>query len=146
MSLTHRLHAYIQSEPPAHGRGLRLAIWQGIGDAATPAAVAANLERLEAVRAGFDGPIRIDGNEGWDIDIARAITPDLLRLGVHQLQAHFTAPEFSPYDAPLVEPIPGVRYYKVLDEQPEDADPRRTLTLGTLLTLRYGPRRTVRVA
>jgi len=51
MSLSHRLHAYIQPEPPAHGRGLRLAIWQGTGDAATPAAVAANLERLEAVCA-----------------------------------------------------------------------------------------------
>ena len=50
---------------------------------------ASDLERLEAVRAGFAGPIRIDGNEGWDIEIAKAITPDLLRLGVEFVEQPF---------------------------------------------------------
>ncbi|MFM7269249.1 MAG: carbon-nitrogen hydrolase family protein [Cyanobium sp.] len=51
MTLHHRLHSFLRSEPPAPGEGLRLAIWQGSGDAATPEAVAANLQRLEVVCA-----------------------------------------------------------------------------------------------
>ncbi len=47
----HRLQACLRHQPPAPGEGLRLALWQGSGDAATPAAVAENLERLEAVCA-----------------------------------------------------------------------------------------------
>lgn len=47
----HRLHTFLRDRPPAPGEGLRLAIWQGTGDAGTAAAVAANLERLEAVCA-----------------------------------------------------------------------------------------------
>lgn len=41
----------LRPTPPAPGEGLRLAIWQGTGDAATAEALAANLERLEAVCA-----------------------------------------------------------------------------------------------
>jgi len=51
MTLPHRLHSFLRSAPPAPGEGVRLAIWQGSGDAATPEAVAANLERLEQVCA-----------------------------------------------------------------------------------------------
>jgi len=51
MPLHHRLHSFLRPAPPAPGEGLRLALWQGSGDAATPGAVAANLERLEAVCA-----------------------------------------------------------------------------------------------
>jgi len=44
-----RLLSYTLPTPPAPGVGIRLALWQGSGSAATPAAVAENLERLEAV-------------------------------------------------------------------------------------------------
>ena len=47
----HRLQACLRPAAPAPGQGLRLAVWQGTGEAATPEAVAANLERLEAVGA-----------------------------------------------------------------------------------------------
>lgn len=42
-------------EPPKPGEGLRLAIWQGEGSAGTPAAVEANLRRLEQVCAAAAG-------------------------------------------------------------------------------------------
>ncbi|MSO46953.1 MAG: dipeptide epimerase [Thermoleophilia bacterium] len=58
---------------------------------------ASDLERLEAVRAGFSGPIRIDGNEGWDIEIAKAITPDLVRLGVEFVEQPFPRGDHAAY-------------------------------------------------
>jgi predicted amidohydrolase len=51
MDLACRLQSFVRPAPPAPGQGLRLALWQGTGDAATAEAVAANLERLEAVCA-----------------------------------------------------------------------------------------------
>ncbi|SBO42217.1 carbon-nitrogen hydrolase family protein [Cyanobium sp. NIES-981] len=45
------LQALIHPRPPGPGAGLRLAIWQGTGTAATPDAVQENLERLEQVAA-----------------------------------------------------------------------------------------------
>ena len=49
MDLAYRLHSFLRPTPPAPGEGLRLGIWQGTGTAATPEAVAENLERLETV-------------------------------------------------------------------------------------------------
>ncbi len=46
-----RLHSYVHQQPPAAGQGLRLALWQGSGTAASATAVAENLERLEQVCA-----------------------------------------------------------------------------------------------
>src|SRR5215213_6250913 len=40
-----------------------------------------DLERLRAVRAGTGARLRIDGNEGWDLDTALALTPELLAMG-----------------------------------------------------------------
>lgn len=79
---------------------------------------AADLERLEAVRAGFAGPIRIDGNEGWDIDIARAITPDLLRLGIEFVEQPFHRDDLDAYRAyrALDRRLPVI-----LDESCQDA-------------------------
>lgn len=51
----HRLQACLRSEPPAPGEGLRLALWQGEGEAGSASAWAANLARLEAVAARAAG-------------------------------------------------------------------------------------------
>jgi L-alanine-DL-glutamate epimerase-like enolase superfamily enzyme len=51
-----------------------------------------DLERLHAVRAEApDAAIRVDGNEGWDLATARAITPDLRALGVEFVEQPFPA-------------------------------------------------------
>ncbi|MFL5777534.1 MAG: dipeptide epimerase [Chloroflexota bacterium] len=51
----------------------------------------ADLQTLEAVRAVYDGPIRVDANTGWSIDDAIAILPDLMRLGVELIEQPFPA-------------------------------------------------------
>lgn len=59
----------------------------------------ADLERLEAVRAAFDGPIRVDGNEGWTLASARALLPDLARLGVELVEQPFPREDLGSYRA-----------------------------------------------
>ena len=89
---------------------------------------AADLERLEAVRAGFDGPIRIDGNEGWDIATARAITPDLLRLGIEFVEQPFHRDDV---DAHLAYRELDERLPVVLDEScQESRDVPRCARIG----------------
>jgi predicted amidohydrolase len=51
MPLEYRLQTFLHPLPPQPGAGLRLALWQGSGTAATAEAVQENLERLEAVAA-----------------------------------------------------------------------------------------------
>ena len=51
MTPDHRLRTDLRPSPPPPGEGLRLALWQGTGEAGTAAAVQANLERLEQVCA-----------------------------------------------------------------------------------------------
>ena len=46
---------------------------------------------LEAVRAVYDGPLRVDANTGWSLDDARALLPDLVRLGVELIEQPFPA-------------------------------------------------------
>jgi L-alanine-DL-glutamate epimerase-like enolase superfamily enzyme len=48
-----------------------------------------DLATLEAVRAVFDGTIRIDANTGWTRDGALAILPELERLGVELIEQPF---------------------------------------------------------
>jgi L-alanine-DL-glutamate epimerase-like enolase superfamily enzyme len=50
-----------------------------------------DLATLEAVRAVFDGPIRVDANTGWTLDDAIALLPDLERLGVELIEQPFGA-------------------------------------------------------
>jgi L-Ala-D/L-Glu epimerase len=50
-----------------------------------------DLETLEAVRAVFDGPIRVDANTGWQPEDALALLPELLRLGVELIEQPFPA-------------------------------------------------------
>jgi L-alanine-DL-glutamate epimerase-like enolase superfamily enzyme len=51
----------------------------------------ADLSTLEAVRAVYGGPIRVDANTGWTPDVARTLLPDLVRLGVELVEQPFPA-------------------------------------------------------
>jgi L-Ala-D/L-Glu epimerase len=50
-----------------------------------------DLETLEAVRAVYGGPIRVDANTGWQPDDAVALLPELERLGVELIEQPFPA-------------------------------------------------------
>ena len=50
-----------------------------------------DLATLEAVRAVYDGPIRVDANTGWTLEGASAILPDLERLRVELMEQPFPA-------------------------------------------------------
>jgi L-alanine-DL-glutamate epimerase-like enolase superfamily enzyme len=56
-----------------------------------------DLERLRAVRAESGARIRIDGNEGWDLDTARDLTPELLELGVEFVEQPFPAGDLESF-------------------------------------------------
>src|SRR5262249_44892728 len=56
-----------------------------------------DLARLRVVREGFAGRIRIDGNEGWDLDTARALTPELIELGVEFVEQPFGAEDLDSF-------------------------------------------------
>jgi L-alanine-DL-glutamate epimerase-like enolase superfamily enzyme len=59
-----------------------------------------DLERLRAVRAEApDATIRIDGNEGWNLDTARDLTPELIELGVEFVEQPFYADDRASFDA-----------------------------------------------
>ena len=51
----------------------------------------ADIETLEAVRAVFDGPLRVDANTGWQPEQAVALMPELERLGVELVEQPFPA-------------------------------------------------------
>ena len=50
-----------------------------------------DIETLEAVRAVFDGPLRVDANTGWQPEQAAALIPELDRLGVELVEQPFKA-------------------------------------------------------
>ena len=50
-----------------------------------------DVETLEAVRAVFAGPIRVDANTGWTPEGALKLLPDLVRLGVELIEQPFPA-------------------------------------------------------
>lgn len=49
----------------------------------------ADVGTLEAVRAVYDGPIRVDANTAWTPEGALALLPDLVRLGVELVEQPF---------------------------------------------------------
>jgi L-alanine-DL-glutamate epimerase-like enolase superfamily enzyme len=51
----------------------------------------ADLATLEAVRAVYDGPLRVDANTGWQPDDAVRLLPELQRLGVELVEQPFPA-------------------------------------------------------
>src|SRR4051794_20280784 len=60
---------------------------------------AADLERLRAVRAETPARLRVDGNEGWTLDTARELTPDLIELGVEFVEQPFPAGDLDAFHA-----------------------------------------------
>jgi L-Ala-D/L-Glu epimerase len=56
-----------------------------------------DLERLEAVRAESDAPLRVDANEGWTLDSARELMPELIRLGVEFVEQPFPAEDVESF-------------------------------------------------
>jgi len=52
---------------------------------------AEDLERLEAVRAVSDAALRVDANEGWTLESARQLMPELVRLEVEFVEQPFPA-------------------------------------------------------
>ena len=59
----------------------------------------ADVERLRAVRAETAARLRIDGNEGWDLDTARELTPELIELGVEFVEQPFPAGDLDSFRA-----------------------------------------------
>jgi L-alanine-DL-glutamate epimerase-like enolase superfamily enzyme len=60
---------------------------------------ASDLERLEAIRSVTDARLRIDGNEGWTLEVARELTPRLLQLGIEFVEQPFPADDLDSYHA-----------------------------------------------
>jgi L-alanine-DL-glutamate epimerase-like enolase superfamily enzyme len=58
-----------------------------------------DLERLRAVRAVTAARLRIDGNEGWDLATAKALTPELIALGVEFVEQPFPAADIESFAA-----------------------------------------------
>ena len=50
-----------------------------------------DLATLEAVRAVFTGPIRVDANTGWEPEAGARLIPELIRLGVELVEQPFPA-------------------------------------------------------
>ena len=56
-----------------------------------------DLERLEAVRAESDAPLRVDANEGWTLEAARELMPELIRLEVELVEQPFPAADIDSF-------------------------------------------------
>jgi L-Ala-D/L-Glu epimerase len=58
-----------------------------------------DLARLEAVRAESDVPLRVDANEGWTLESARELVPDLMELGVELIEQPFPSEDHDSFRA-----------------------------------------------
>jgi L-Ala-D/L-Glu epimerase len=68
-----------------------------------------DLATLEAVRAVYDGPIRVDANLGWTPESAAAILPELVRLGVELIEQPFPPRRYDwLLDLQAASPLPIV--------------------------------------
>lgn len=55
----------------------------------------ADIQTLEAVRAVFAGPIRVDANTGWTPEQGARMIPELVRLGVELIEQPFPAHQIA---------------------------------------------------
>jgi len=58
-----------------------------------------DLERLHAIRAVCDLPLRVDANEGWNLEDARTLMPLLVELGVELIEQPFPAADHADFRA-----------------------------------------------
>ena len=58
-----------------------------------------DLARLHAVRAETDARMRIDGNEGWTLETARELMPELVAMGLEFVEQPFPADDLEAYRA-----------------------------------------------
>lgn len=58
---------------------------------------AEDLARLEAVREESDAPLRVDANEGWTLESAGELMPELIRLGVEFVEQPFPAEDLDSF-------------------------------------------------
>lgn len=58
---------------------------------------AEDLERIEAVREESDAPLRVDANEGWTLESARELMPELIRLDVEFVEQPFPADDVDSF-------------------------------------------------
>jgi L-alanine-DL-glutamate epimerase-like enolase superfamily enzyme len=58
-----------------------------------------DLGRLEAIRAETDVPLRVDANEGWTLEQARALIPSLVELGVELIEQPFPRDDLDSFRA-----------------------------------------------
>jgi len=54
-----------------------------------------DIETLEAVRAVYGGPIRVDANTGWEPEQGARLVPELVRLGVELIEQPFPAHQLA---------------------------------------------------
>jgi L-alanine-DL-glutamate epimerase-like enolase superfamily enzyme len=76
-----------------------------------------DLARLEAVREGSEARIRVDGNEGWTLETARELMPELIALGVELVEQPFPVDDRESFVG-LRELSPGLPV--VVDEGCDD--------------------------
>jgi L-Ala-D/L-Glu epimerase len=57
-----------------------------------------DLERVEGVRAESEAPLRVDANEGWTLQAARELMPELIRLGVEFVEQPFPAADLDSFN------------------------------------------------
>jgi L-alanine-DL-glutamate epimerase-like enolase superfamily enzyme len=69
-----------------------------------------DLGRLEAIREESDARIRVDGNEGWTLETARELMPELVALGVELVEQPFAVDDLESFLAlrELPERLPVV--------------------------------------
>jgi L-alanine-DL-glutamate epimerase-like enolase superfamily enzyme len=60
---------------------------------------AEDLARVEAVREESDVSLRVDANEGWTLQSARELMPELIRLGVEFVEQPFPADDLDSFRA-----------------------------------------------
>ncbi len=58
-----------------------------------------DLARLEAARDESDAAFRVDANEGWTLESARELMPELIRLGVEFVEQPFPADDLDSFRA-----------------------------------------------
>jgi L-alanine-DL-glutamate epimerase-like enolase superfamily enzyme len=58
---------------------------------------AEDLARVEAVREESSAPLRVDANEGWTLESARELMPELIRLDVEFVEQPFPADDLDSF-------------------------------------------------